>query len=122
MKVKTVSLWSYINSNLTDFRNAFYYQQPQDSIGVDNVLYPLTTHRYLKLWLRYYARYDPSVKYQEPVEERHKQLLYALQRLTELRDNLKKEAVARGDSNPKNITSIPHSTSNHSKITEPVHV
>ncbi|GAU97135.1 hypothetical protein RvY_08487 [Ramazzottius varieornatus] len=125
LKVKTVSLWSYINSDLTEYRNPFYYQQPQDSTGVDNVLYPLTTHRYLKLWLRYYARYDPSVKYQEPIEERHKQLLYALQRLTELRDNLKKEAAARRDSNAKNnnnINTIPRSSSNHSRVTEPVHV
>ncbi|XP_055333578.1 myotubularin-related protein 2-like [Paramacrobiotus metropolitanus] len=94
LRTKTKSLWSFINSNLNDYRNPFYLSDSEESTKA-NVLYPLTTLRYLQLWLRYYARWDPSTRLQEPMEERYHQLLYALDKLTELRDNLKKEAASK---------------------------
>ena len=43
--------------------------------------------------MRYYARWDPSTKQQEPVDERFRQILSAYEKLTELRDSLKREAA-----------------------------
>ncbi|MEQ2289787.1 Myotubularin- protein 1 [Ameca splendens] len=56
VQTKTVSLWSYINSQPNDFTNAFYVDYE------NHVLYPLLSSRHLELWTSYYARWNPCMR------------------------------------------------------------
>uniref|UniRef100_A0A4W6E8G4 phosphatidylinositol-3,5-bisphosphate 3-phosphatase n=1 Tax=Lates calcarifer TaxID=8187 RepID=A0A4W6E8G4_LATCA len=53
---KTVSLWSYINSQPEDFTNPFYVDYKH------HVLYPLVSSRHLELWTSYYVRWNPRMR------------------------------------------------------------
>ncbi|KAJ6664939.1 hypothetical protein lerEdw1_005911 [Lerista edwardsae] len=53
---KTVSLWSYINSQLEDFTNPLYASY------TNHVLYPVASMRHLELWVGYYIRWNPRMK------------------------------------------------------------
>lgn len=57
---KTVSLWSYINSQLEDFTNPLYVSYS------NHVLYPVASMRHLELWVGYYIRWNPRMKPQVP--------------------------------------------------------
>ncbi|RXN21577.1 myotubularin-related 1-like isoform X4 [Labeo rohita] len=67
---KTVSLWSYINSQPEDFTNPFYVDYE------NHVLYPLASLRHLELWVGYYVRWNPRMRPQVPVHQNLKELLY----------------------------------------------
>ncbi|KAK5605340.1 Myotubularin- protein 1 [Crenichthys baileyi] len=70
VQTKTVSLWSYINSQPNDFTNAFYVDYE------NHVLYPLLSSRHLELWTSYYARWNPCMRPQVPVHQTLKDLLF----------------------------------------------
>lgn len=53
---RTVSLWSYINSQLEDFTNPLYGSYS------NHVLYPVASMRHLELWVGYYIRWNPRMK------------------------------------------------------------
>ncbi|KAK1787342.1 hypothetical protein P4O66_002840 [Electrophorus voltai] len=53
---KTVSLWSYINSQAEDFINPLYVNYEH------YVLYPVASLRCLELWVSYYARWNPRMR------------------------------------------------------------
>ncbi|KAJ0055793.1 hypothetical protein NL108_011385, partial [Boleophthalmus pectinirostris] len=53
---KTISLWSYINSQPEDFTNPFFVDYEH------HVLYPLVSSRHLELWTGYYARWNPRMR------------------------------------------------------------
>lgn len=53
---RTVSLWSYINSQLEDFTNPLYGSYS------NHVLYPVASMRHLELWVGYYVRWNPRMK------------------------------------------------------------
>lgn len=53
---KTVSLWSYINSQLEDFTNPLFGSYS------NHVLYPVASMRHLELWVGYYIRWNPRMK------------------------------------------------------------
>lgn len=59
MKTKTVSLWSLVLSNTSDFENPLYNPATQS-----HVLFPLTSMRHLRLWDKYYCRWNPSMRQQ----------------------------------------------------------
>ncbi|CAB1351411.1 unnamed protein product [Coregonus sp. 'balchen'] len=63
VQTKTVSLWSYINSQPEDFTNPFYVDYKH------HVLYPLASVRHLELWTGYYVRWNPRMRPQRKVEE-----------------------------------------------------
>uniref|UniRef100_A0A4W5LUQ7 Myotubularin related protein 1a n=1 Tax=Hucho hucho TaxID=62062 RepID=A0A4W5LUQ7_9TELE len=56
VQTKTVSLWSYINSQPEDFTNPFYVDYEH------HVLYPLASVRHLELWTGYYVRWNPRMR------------------------------------------------------------
>ncbi|KAF0045624.1 hypothetical protein F2P81_002153 [Scophthalmus maximus] len=56
VQTKSVSLWSYINSQPEDFTNPFYVDYEH------HVLYPLVSSRHLELWTSYYARWNPRMR------------------------------------------------------------
>lgn len=57
VKTKTVSLWSLILSNPSDFENPLYNPATRH-----HVLFPLTSMRHLSLWDKYYCRWNPSMR------------------------------------------------------------
>lgn len=57
VKTKTVSLWSLILSNPSDFENPLYNPATRH-----HVLFPLTSMRHLCLWDKYYCRWNPSMR------------------------------------------------------------
>uniref|UniRef100_A0A8C1R5U8 Myotubularin n=1 Tax=Cyprinus carpio TaxID=7962 RepID=A0A8C1R5U8_CYPCA len=68
---KTVSLWSFVNSDTSLYINPFF--TPESS----RVLYPVASMRHLELWVTYYIRWNPRILHQQqsPVEQRYKELL-----------------------------------------------
>lgn len=53
---KTISLWSYVNSQLDEFSNPFFVNYE------NHVLYPVTSLSHLELWVNYYVRWNPRMR------------------------------------------------------------
>lgn len=60
---RTVSLWSYINSQLEDFTNPLYVNYS------NHVLFPAVSLRHLELWVGYYIRWNPRMRPQVRQED-----------------------------------------------------
>ncbi|KAM4611918.1 myotubularin-related protein 1a isoform 2-T2 [Polymixia lowei] len=86
VQTKTVSLWSYINSQPEDFTNPFYVDYEH------HVLYPLASTRHLELWTSYYTRWNPRMRPQMPVHQTLKELLYLRAELQRKVEELQREA------------------------------
>ncbi|XP_062850244.1 myotubularin-related protein 1a isoform X2 [Trichomycterus rosablanca] len=85
---KTVSLWSYMNSQLEDFTNPFY-------VNYENqVLYPLASLRHLELWVSYYVRWNPRMRPQVPVHQHLKELMFLRAELQKRVEELQREAAS----------------------------
>uniref|UniRef100_A0AAY5L4N3 phosphatidylinositol-3,5-bisphosphate 3-phosphatase n=1 Tax=Esox lucius TaxID=8010 RepID=A0AAY5L4N3_ESOLU len=85
---KTVSLWSYINSQPDDFTNPFYVDYEH------HVLYPLASIRHLELWTSYYVRWNPRMRPQMPVHQNLKELLFLRAELERKVEELQREAAS----------------------------
>lgn len=85
VKTKTVSLWSFINSHEEDFTNPLY------SSTNDHVLFPSATLRRINLWNSYYCRWNLSIRVQEPVNQRQKELNLIKKQLQQRVEDLRKE-------------------------------
>lgn len=102
VRIKTVSLWSLVNSKTDIYLNPFYTPEP------NMVLCPVASMRHLELWVSYYIRWNPRMRQQQsPVEQRYRELLA-------LRDEyLKKlEELQLSDTNP--APRVTHNSSNSS--------
>uniref|UniRef100_A0A4W5LK50 Myotubularin related protein 1a n=1 Tax=Hucho hucho TaxID=62062 RepID=A0A4W5LK50_9TELE len=86
VQTKTVSLWSYINSQPEDFTNPFYVDYEH------HVLYPLASVRHLELWTGYYVRWNPRMRPQMPVHQNLKELLFLRAELQRKVEELEREA------------------------------
>uniref|UniRef100_A0A1A7WX63 Phosphatidylinositol-3,5-bisphosphate 3-phosphatase MTMR2 n=1 Tax=Iconisemion striatum TaxID=60296 RepID=A0A1A7WX63_9TELE len=86
---RTVSLWSYINSQLEEFTNPLYVNYS------NHVLFPVVGLRHLELWVGYYIRWNPRMRPQEPVHQRHKELLAKRAELQKRVDELQREVTNR---------------------------
>lgn len=86
---KTVSLWSFINSNEDDYIN------PQYSSANNQVLLPVANLRRVKLWVNYYCRWNPSLREQEPINNRQKELLLIKKQLEKRFEDLHSEFQAK---------------------------
>lgn len=60
VKQKTVSLWSYTNSQLSLYQNPLYWAAPNYQL----VLIPIASMRYIKPWKSLYCRWNPSMRQQ----------------------------------------------------------
>lgn len=103
VKSKTISLWSFINSNIEDFCNPLYTTYHQQ-----HVLYPATTMRHIQLWKGYYCRWNPCMRHQESIQQRSREFLALKAQLQQKVDELKQELEAK---NARNATSSPRITS-----------
>lgn len=104
VKQKTVSLWSYINSSLDLYRNPLYYAQQQ-------ILSPIASMRHIRLWRRLYCRWNPSMRPQDPVYQRTRELLALKEQLEKQVEEGRKEQllrVARNITTPTRLASPIH--------------
>ncbi|XP_073680681.1 myotubularin-related protein 1b [Garra rufa] len=85
---KTVSLWSYMNSQLEEFTNPLYVNYEH------HVLYPVASLRHLELWASYYVRWNPRMRPQVPVHQSLKDLLVLKSELQKRVDELKRDAAS----------------------------
>ncbi|XP_056641595.1 myotubularin-related protein 2 [Diorhabda sublineata] len=91
VKENTVSLWSYTNSNLNMYKNPLYWANPLQQV----VLVPIASIRHIKLWKSYYCRWNPSMRTQDPVYLRIRELLLLKEQLEHIVDECRKEQQAR---------------------------
>ncbi|XP_064104713.1 myotubularin-related protein 2-like isoform X2 [Macrobrachium nipponense] len=100
VKTKTISLWSLVLSNMSDYENPLYNPATRH-----HILFPLTSMRHLRLWDKYYCRWNPSMRQQEPVHIRFKELLHVNGQLEKRVDELRKELAARQTHESPRVTS-----------------
>ncbi|CAG9836926.1 unnamed protein product [Diabrotica balteata] len=91
VKEQTISLWSYTNSNLNLYRNPLYWANPLQQV----VLVPIASIRHIKLWKTYYCRWNPSMRTQDPVYQRIRELLLLKEQLERTVEDYRKEQQAR---------------------------
>ncbi|XP_068600513.1 myotubularin-related protein 2 isoform X3 [Brachionichthys hirsutus] len=89
---RTLSLWSYVNSQLEEFTNPLYVNYS------NHVLFPVVSLRHLELWVSYYIRWNPRMRPQEPVHQRYKELLAKRAELQKRVDELQREVTNRSAS------------------------
>uniref|UniRef100_A0A4W3J848 Phosphatidylinositol-3,5-bisphosphate 3-phosphatase MTMR2 n=1 Tax=Callorhinchus milii TaxID=7868 RepID=A0A4W3J848_CALMI len=88
----TFSLWAYINSQLDEFTNPLFVNY------YNHVLYPVASMRHLELWVRYYIRWNPRMRPQEPIHQRYKELLAKRAELQKKVEELQREVSSRSAS------------------------
>ncbi|KAL1766564.1 myotubularin-related protein 1 isoform X2 [Sigmodon hispidus] len=86
---KTVSLWSYINSQLDEFSNPFFVNYE------NHVLYPVASMSHLELWVNYYVRWNPRMRPQMPIHQNLKELLAVKAELQKRVEDLQREVATR---------------------------
>ncbi|CAG0900287.1 unnamed protein product [Darwinula stevensoni] len=101
VKGRTSSLWSFINSNLDDYLNPMYCNFIQNF-----VLFPQASLRHSKLWKGYYCRWNPSMRPQEPILERSRELLQLKAKLLKRVEELRKDVAARNARNLNNASRV----------------
>uniref|UniRef100_A0A8D0HAL0 phosphatidylinositol-3,5-bisphosphate 3-phosphatase n=1 Tax=Sphenodon punctatus TaxID=8508 RepID=A0A8D0HAL0_SPHPU len=89
ISTRTISLWSYINSQLDEFTNPFYVNYE------NHVLYPVASVNHLELWVNYYVRWNPRMRPQMPIHQNLKELLAIRTELQKKVEELQREAAAR---------------------------
>lgn len=90
VKGKTHSLWSFINSNMDEYRNPLYAK-----LLHQHVLLPVASVRHLKLWKSFYMRWNPRMQPQESMECINKLLFNRVQQLRSMCEKLQSELDAR---------------------------
>uniref|UniRef100_A0A6P7GL31 phosphatidylinositol-3,5-bisphosphate 3-phosphatase n=1 Tax=Diabrotica virgifera virgifera TaxID=50390 RepID=A0A6P7GL31_DIAVI len=91
VKEHTISLWSYTNSHLNLYRNPLYWANPLQQV----VLVPIASIRHIRLWKTYYCRWNPSMRTQDPVYQRIRELLLLKEQLERTVEDYRKEQQAR---------------------------
>nr|XP_012806765.1 myotubularin-related protein 1 isoform X4 [Jaculus jaculus] len=89
LHTRTVSLWSYINSQLDEFSNPFFVNYE------NHVLYPVASMSHLELWVNYYVRWNPRMRPQMPIHQNFKELLAVRAELQKRVEDLQREVAAR---------------------------
>uniref|UniRef100_A0A8C9TF10 phosphatidylinositol-3,5-bisphosphate 3-phosphatase n=1 Tax=Scleropages formosus TaxID=113540 RepID=A0A8C9TF10_SCLFO len=87
-KARTVSLWSYMNSQVEDFTNPFYVNYE------NHVIYPVASLRHLELWVSYYVRWNPRMRPQMPVHQHLKELLVLRTELQKKVEELQRDVAS----------------------------
>jgi myotubularin-related protein 1/2 len=91
LKEQTVSLWSYTNSQLDLYKNPLYWANNNQQ----RVLIPIASIRHIKLWKAYYCRWNPSMRTQDPVYQRIRELLVLKEQLEHTAEECRKEQQSR---------------------------
>lgn len=100
VKQKTVSLWSYINIQIDFYKNPLYWAP----LTQQRVLIPVASMRHIRLWKSYYCRWNPSMRTQDPVYQRTRELLVLKEQLSRQVEECRREQQSRS---VRNITTPP---------------
>lgn len=76
-----MSLWTYINSSLDQYLNPLY---PSFTQGAQNVLRPIASMRIVKIWKGLYCRWNPSMRPQNKIYNRTREVLALQDQLVKL--------------------------------------
>ncbi|XP_039287776.1 myotubularin-related protein 2 [Nilaparvata lugens] len=106
VKQRTTSLWSMINSSLDVYRNPLYHAQPQ-------ALIPVASIRCIRLWRGLYCRWNPSMRAQDPVYQRAREMLALKEQLERQAEDGKRELRMR-----TSRTSMPAA---QARLASPIH-
>ncbi|XP_044019840.1 myotubularin-related protein 2 isoform X3 [Aphidius gifuensis] len=109
VKQRTVSLWSYTNSQLSLYQNPLYWAGSNSQL----VLIPVASMRYIKPWKSLYCRWNPSMRQQDPIYQRTRELLVLKEQLEKQVEECRREQATRAN---RSITS-----SAPPRIQSPVH-
>ncbi|OWF52926.1 myotubularin-related protein 2-like [Mizuhopecten yessoensis] len=90
LKVKTVSLWSFVNCQKEEFINPLYAAYIHQ-----HVLFPVASMRRIELWTGYYCRWNPRMRPQEPIHLRNRELIILKAQLQKNVEELQQELEAR---------------------------
>lgn len=88
LKHKTVSLWSFINASTEQYRNPLYGGRTS---AVETVLKPVASMRHIRLWKGLYCRWNPSMRAQDPIYQRTRELLALQEQLQKQVDEFRFE-------------------------------
>ncbi|KAK5649328.1 hypothetical protein RI129_000357 [Pyrocoelia pectoralis] len=91
VKEHTISLWSYTNSQLDLYYNPLYWANTHQQL----VLIPIASIRHIKLWKSYYCRWNPSMRTQESVYQRIRELIILKEQLERQVEECRREQVTR---------------------------
>lgn len=91
VKEHTISLWSYTNNQLDLYYNPLYWANTHQQL----VLIPIASIRHIKLWKSYYCRWNPSMRTQESVYQRIRELLILKEQLERQVEDCRREQVTR---------------------------
>ncbi|RZF46424.1 hypothetical protein LSTR_LSTR012499 [Laodelphax striatellus] len=107
VKQRTTSLWSMINSSIDLYRNPLYHAQPQ-------ALIPVASIRCIRLWRGLYCRWNPSMRTQDPVYQRAREMLALKEQLERQAEDGRRELRMR-----TSRTSMPGGTP--ARLASPIH-
>lgn len=93
VKQRTVSLWSYTNSQLPLYLNPLYRSGPNYQL----ILMPVASMRYIKPWKNLYCRWNPSMRQQDPVYQRTRELLVLKEQLEKQLEEGRREQASRAN-------------------------
>lgn len=93
VKQRTVSLWSYTNSQLPLYLNPLY----RSGTNYQVVLMPVASMRYIKPWKSLYCRWNPSMRQQDPVYQRTRELLVLKEQLEKQLEEGRREQASRAN-------------------------
>uniref|UniRef100_T1IY29 phosphatidylinositol-3,5-bisphosphate 3-phosphatase n=1 Tax=Strigamia maritima TaxID=126957 RepID=T1IY29_STRMM len=99
VRSKTLSLWSFINTNPQDFTNPLYSKSIHQ-----HVLFPVASLRRIELWKGYYCRWNPRMRTQEPLHLRDQDLILLKIQLQKKVEELQRELANKA---PKGLTPPP---------------
>jgi len=112
IRSKTQSLWSFVNSKKDIFLNPMF----NPNAG-EKVLFPEPSIKWLKLWTRYYCRWNPRMRPQESVKTRQAQLLSIKEQFRSKVDTLRQELEMKRKSNHLHFNHDDHNDTNGSNGT-----
>ncbi|OON20176.1 hypothetical protein X801_03947 [Opisthorchis viverrini] len=92
VRERTVSLWSYMNSDLKSYQNPMY--TPAEVSG-HRIIFPQHSLVHLQFWSGYYVRWHPIMRSQDPVLRRDRALVDVMKRFREL--TIAAQRTAAGD-------------------------
>ncbi|XP_077984978.1 phosphatidylinositol-3,5-bisphosphate 3-phosphatase MTMR2-like [Glandiceps talaboti] len=114
VKGKTMSLWSYINSQIEDFTNPLYAAYLNQ-----HVLFPVASMRRIELWTNYYVRWNPKMRPQEPIHQRNRELIELRAQLQRKVEELQREIDAR-EARELGLQTPPTGASSPTRVASPV--
>lgn len=105
LKHKTISLWSFTNATLEQYRNPLYGGR---SPAIQTVLKPVASMRHIRLWKGLYCRWNPSMRAQDPVDKRTRELLIQQEQLQRQVDECRSESNQRNSNQTARLASPLH--------------